>query len=221
VIFRAPGWRRAVITGVTVLIILLGVVVSQLPSWAAEGLLHPARRHVRDDPPSNCENTTFAGAGVTLRGWYCHADGDRRGTIVYLHGIADNRTSAAGIAARYLARGFDVVAYDSRSHGESDGDFCTYGYFEKQDLHRVLDVIEQREPRGIVLFGTSLGAAVALQEAAEDSRVAVVVAVETFSDLRTIARERAPFFLSASTIRTAFSLAGQRGQFRGEQCQPR
>ena len=207
---RIPAWKWVVITGVSFLIILSGFVVSQLPSWAADGLLHPARHHVKVGPPAGCDVRTFAGAGVTLRGWYCHAAGDTRGTIIYLHGIADNRTSGTGITARFLARGFDVVAYDSRGHGESDGDICTYGYFEKQDLHRVLDVIN---PRGIVLLGTSLGAAVALQEAANDSRVAAIVAAETFSDLRTIARERAPFFLSASRIRKAFLLAEQRGHF--------
>ena len=206
-----------VLAGVSILVILSGFVISQLPSWAAGGLLHPARHHVTTPPPSNCENRTFAGAGVALKGWYCHAAGASHGTIIYLHGTADNRTSAAGIAARFLARGFDVVAYDSRGHGESDGDICTYGFFEKQDLHRVLDVIN---PRGIVLLGTSLGAAVALQEAAGDSRIAAIVAAETFSDLRTIARERAPFFLSESTIRNAFSLAEQRGQFAVDNVSP-
>ena len=154
---------------------------------------------------------------MALRGWYCHANGLTRGTIVFLHGIADNRTSAAGVTARYLTRGFDVVAYDSRGHGESDGDICTYGFFEKQDLRRVLDGLN---PRGIVLLGTSLGAAVALQEAADDTRVAAIVAAETFSDLRTIARQRAPFFLSESTIRNAFSFAEQRGQFAVDSVSP-
>ena len=40
-------------------------------------------------------------------------------------------------------------------------------------------------PGPIVLMGASLGAAVALQQAAQDRRVNAVVAAETFSDLRT------------------------------------
>ena len=36
------------------------------------------------------------GMGVTLAGWRCLASGERRGTLVYLHGIAD-RLSAKGI----------------------------------------------------------------------------------------------------------------------------
>jgi pimeloyl-ACP methyl ester carboxylesterase len=48
-----------------------------------------------------------------------------------------------------------VIAYDSRRHGESGGDVCTYGYYEKEDLRRVIDALE-RGP--VVLMGTSLGA---------------------------------------------------------------
>ena len=93
--------------------------------------------------------------------------GDRRGTLIYLHGVADNRASGAGVIERFRKRGFDVVAYDSRAHGESDGDACTYGFYEKQDLRRVLDSVGVGP---IVLVGCSLGAAVALQLAADEPR---------------------------------------------------
>src|SRR4030095_9338688 len=78
----------------------------------------------------------------------------------------------------------------------------------KDDLRRVLDSLD---PGPVVLMGSSLGAAVALQEAADDRRVTVVVAAETFSDLRTIARERAPFFFTSSIITREFRLAEARG----------
>jgi len=150
------------------------------------------------------------GADVRLEGWRCPALPPRRGALVYLHGTADNRTSAVGVIQRFVPRGFDVVAYDSRAHGESEGDVCTYGFFEKKDLHAVLDTIE---PGPIVLMGTSLGGAVALQEAADDNRVSIVVSAETFSDLRTVASERAPFFFTAGTMRAAFQLAAEQGRF--------
>jgi len=102
------------------------------------------------------------------------------------------------------------VAYDSRAHGESEGEACTYGWYEKQDLRRVIDTIA---PGPIVLVGASLGAAVALQEAAIDPRVTAVVAAEGFSDLRTIATERAPFVFTGQILRRAFSLAEEEGHF--------
>jgi pimeloyl-ACP methyl ester carboxylesterase len=54
---------------------------------------------------------------------------------------------------------FDVLAYDSRAHGESGGNACTYGYYEKRDLSRAIDLIGLRP---VVALGISLGAAVAL-----------------------------------------------------------
>jgi alpha-beta hydrolase superfamily lysophospholipase len=136
---------------------------------------------------------------------------------VYLHGVADNRGSAAGVIQRFGARGFDVVAYDSRAHGESTGEACTYGFFEKQDLRHVIDTIDAGP---IVLVGTSLGAAVALQEAALDKRVTAVVAAETFSDLRTAAEERAPFFFTSAIIGRAFRLAEQQASFQVDAVSP-
>jgi pimeloyl-ACP methyl ester carboxylesterase len=187
-----------------------GAAITQLPALGAGGLLHPARRRVAGAAPKDCDEVVFAGESVALKGWRCNATGNRRGALVYLHGVADNRTSAVGVIERFRGRGFDVVAYDSRAHGESDGDVCTYGFFEKRDLSRVVDTLE---PGPIVLVGTSLGAAVAIQEAATDKRIRAVVAAETFSDLRTVAGERAPFFFTPTIVRRAFRLAEQQGHF--------
>jgi pimeloyl-ACP methyl ester carboxylesterase len=196
-------------------IVLLGAAIIfavtwQIPAMGAGALLHPARHLVYMARPAGCEDAAFSGERVQLHGWTCAATAPRRGTIVYLHGIADNRTSAAGVIARFQPRGFDVIAYDSRAHGQSDGDVCTYGFYEKQDLHRVLDALAAGP---IVLIGNSLGGAVALQEAAEDPRVTAVVAAETFSSLRAVATERAPSFFTKGEIRKAFELASKEGRF--------
>ncbi|HEX6976425.1 MAG TPA: alpha/beta fold hydrolase [Vicinamibacterales bacterium] len=193
------------------------LVASQLPALGAGGLLHPARHPLTVVRPPACADATFVGDGLTLSGWRCDAPSKPRGTIVYLHGIADNRGSARGTIERFGARGFDVIAYDSRAHGESPGEACTFGFYEKRDLHRVLDAAR---PGPIVLLGTSLGAAVALQEAAGDPRVSAVIAAETFSDLRTVASERAPFFFTRGVIDRAFLLAEREAHFRVDDVSP-
>ena len=216
---RAPRWRLVLtLVGVAVvLLVALREAASQLASAGAGGLLHPARHRVVGPPPPTCQDAIFTGEGVNLRGWQCRASATRRGTLVYLHGVADNRTSGTGIVDRFGRGGFDVVAYDSRAHGESEGDVCTYGFFEKRDLHRVLDTVG---PGPILLVGTSLGAAVALQEAAKDIRVTAVVASETFSDLRTVATERAPFFFTSGVVERALLLAEQQGRFHVDAVSP-
>jgi uncharacterized protein len=203
--------RKLALGTIVVVIAGIAVLIAQLPTLAAGGLLYPMRRHVQLETPAHCTDVTFQAVKVSLKGWRCRAAAAKRGTIVYLHGVGDNRVSATGIIERFTTRGFDVIAYDSRAHGESTGEICTYGYFEKQDLRRVLDTLRERRT---ILIGTSMGAAVALQAAGEDSRVAAVVAAEAFSDLRTISRDRAPFFLNESSIAKAFELAEQRGRFK-------
>jgi len=188
-----------------------------LPSAGANGLLHPARRPLRAQERSLGPLVTFSAGPLSLAGWRFPATGSRRGTIVYLHGVADNRAAASGIATRFTSRGFDLVAYDSRAHGDSGGTVCTYGYYERHDLLRVLDALE---PGPVVIIGSSLGAAVALQAAAVDGRISAVVAAEAFSDLATVARERAAWFFSDGTVRRAFALAEQTGHFKIDDVSP-
>ena len=202
--------KRARLT-IPVLVVLVAVgIVSLLPFIIAAVLLHPLRWPVVGPPPQGCRTVAFEGLKVQLEGWHCGAVDARRGTVVYLHGVADNRSSGTGIIRRFRDRGFDVLAYDSRAHGNSGGDFCTYGFREKQDLRRALDTVEQGP---IVLFGISLGAAVALQAAAEDPRVTAVIAAETFSDLRTVVAERAPFPIPSEVMAHAFKRVEERGGF--------
>ena len=207
-----------------VLTILLGGILTlgtlayyQLPVLGANGLLHPGKRAMDTATRSQFPTRHFAGSGVDLEGWRVSAEGRRRGAIVYLHGIADNRGSAADAVRRLSRRGFDVVAFDSRAHGSSGGAACTFGYYEKRDLQRVIDTL----PAGpVIVIGTSLGGAVALQTAAEDSRVSGVVAAESFADLRTVASERAPWFFTAGAIQRAFALAERLAQFKVDDVSP-
>jgi uncharacterized protein len=210
--------RTALVVLATAAIVTAYVAVTNvIPTAAAGALLHPMRRPVTERRPANCLDVEYRGEGVTLRGWRCDAASHRRGTLVFMHGIGDNRASVVGAIDRFVVKGFDVVAYDSRAQGESTGDACTYGYWEKRDLHYVLDAVSAGP---VLLLGTSLGGAVALQEAADDSRVIGVVAAEVFSDLRTVAQERAPRVLTQGIIRRAFSIAERRGDFRIDEVSP-
>jgi dipeptidyl aminopeptidase/acylaminoacyl peptidase len=200
-------------------VVLLALVQAAcLPaSWGAGALLHPSRRALATPRPDGAEDVSFESGGLKLKGWLFRGAGHRRGTVIYMHGSADNRASGVYIAERFLKRGFDALAYDSRAHGESEGDACTYGYYEKEDLRKALDLLASRP---IVVIGVSLGGAVALQAAAEDPRIAAVVAVATFSDIRTVATERAPFVASRADIDAAFRLAEQQASFKADDASP-
>jgi uncharacterized protein len=186
------------------------------PSWAANALLHPPRRPVTQVPTAKYEKVDLD-VGVHLAGWLFRTERPRRGLVVYLHGVGDNRASGIGVAAHFNALGFDVLAYDSRAHGDSGGGACTYGFYEKKDLSRAIDKVGGGP---VLAIGASLGAAVALQAAADDPRIALVVAVSSFSDLRTVAAERVPFFASRANIAEAFRLAEAEASFRADDVNP-
>ncbi len=205
------------IRGLTAAAALLSVACMP-PEWGANGLLHPTRRRLVATPDLPHEDVAFRSDGLLLKGWLFHANGARRGLIVHLHGVADNRSSGVGIAQRFVPKGYDVFTYDSRAHGESEGEDCTYGFYEKRDLSRALDA---RHAEEAVLFGSSLGAAVALQAAAEDPRVRGVIAQSPFSDLETVARERAPWIATSAEIAEAFAIAERKGHFRIADVSPR
>jgi pimeloyl-ACP methyl ester carboxylesterase len=191
------------------------------PEWGANAILHPHRRTDVGRPDIPHRPVVFDSGGVRLVGWLFPAASPRKGLIVYLHGIADNRRSGIGFAQRFTAQGYDVLAYDGRAHGESGGAFCTYGFHERHDVSRALDSLGVAEA---VLFGSSLGGAVALQAAAGDTRVRGVIAQSAFADLREIVEERARGFgilFRSSDVAEAIRLAERKAAFRADEVSPR
>jgi hypothetical protein len=207
-------WPPRVVLAVPLVAVLTGCMPA---SWGAGALLHPYRRHVTMARPAGAEDLEVQSEGLRLRGWRVRHAGPARGTVIYLHGSADNRTSGLFLVEPFTRRGYDVVVYDSRAHGESEGEACTYGYHEKQDLRRVIDTVGAGP---VAVIGVSLGGAVALQAAAIDPRIRTVVAVSAFSDLRTVATERAPRIASQEDIEAAFRLAEAAAHFRVDEVSP-
>jgi len=127
--------------------------------------------------------------GIPLSCWLIKAAGEPRGTVVYLHGVSECKIVGLPMARQLHDLGFNVFLYDSRRHGDSGGTYCTYGFYEKHDASAAITYLTERKDiraGKIGLFGTSMGAAVALQVASVDRRVVSVVAESGFATLRTI-----------------------------------
>lgn len=211
-------WKiTALLVAVAAPVVLAMVAACTTAQWGKNAILHSWRRSAPPQPSIPHEDVTLRGDGIDLRGWRFPAVGARRGLVVYLHGSSDDRRGGVGIARQFTPHGFDVLAYDLRAHGQSGGDACTYGVLERRDLSRILDG-ELRGP--VALIGFSLGASVALQTAAEDPRISLVVAVAPFSDLRTIVHERSPFFVTRGQAEEALRLAGLEGGFSVDEASP-
>jgi hypothetical protein len=147
-------------------------------------LLHPS------DAGLPCEEVELKTTeGIPISCWYIKSAEPARGTIIYLHGVSECKIVGLPIAGVLYSRGYNVFLYDSRRHGDSGGEYCTYGFYEKHDATTIINYLLSRNdvPAGkIGLMGSSMGAAVALQVASHDPRVAAVVAESGFATLRTI-----------------------------------
>lgn len=127
--------------------------------------------------------------GFELSGWLIKAAQQGKGTILILHGVSESKIAGLRMAKEFHVRGYNVFLYDSRYHGDSGGKFCTYGYHEKTDAQIVIDYLSNRNDMTvgkIGLFGWSMGAAIAIQVAAVDNRIAAIVAESGFATLRTV-----------------------------------
>jgi dipeptidyl aminopeptidase/acylaminoacyl peptidase len=164
-------------------------------------LLQPRRRHPQfyqklnhpikpSDLGLSSEEISFATQdGIKLNGWLIKHNENSKGTIVYLHGVGDSKIAGLPFAKFFYDNGYNIFLYDSRRHGESEGTYCTYGFYEKKDLTDAINYLESRKDLHsgkIGVFGTSMGAAVALQTAAIDKRISAVAAENSFEALRTI-----------------------------------
>lgn len=122
--------------------------------------------------------------GYELFGIYIPSPGSHK-TIVIAHGITINLYGSIKYLGMFRTLGFNVMLFDERHHGKSGGQNTTFGYYEKYDLRAVVDWALKRQGGGgtVGVHGESMGAAIALQYAAIDERVAFVIADCSFDDL--------------------------------------
>ncbi|MCH2043831.1 MAG: lysophospholipase [Saprospiraceae bacterium] len=114
-----------------------------------------------------------------------------KGTLIFLHGIRSGKAINQPLATRLNQEGYHAVLPDLRAHGESEGQYCTFGYYEKEDLKALITYLEKEEQtlENIGVWGHSLGAAIALQTMAEEPRIRYGVIESTFSDLYTVVQD--------------------------------
>ena len=113
--------------------------------------------------------------GVSLHGWYVHAP-ESRGTVLFFHGNAGNISHRLDSIAVFRELGFDVFIIDYRGYGQSEGKPSEEGtYRDAEAAWQYLVAERGKEPSGIIIFGRSIGGAVAAWLAAEHEAAALIV----------------------------------------------
>jgi dipeptidyl aminopeptidase/acylaminoacyl peptidase len=190
---------KAILLALTIILVLTVGIVFGISGYVGWNLTHPARRAIDTFPSAeglSCEDVIFKSRtdGLNLKGWLIKAPENRQ-TIIFAHGYGKNRLQSdvplLPIVRSLVTRGFNVLMFDFRNCGESEGRITSVGQYEVLDLQGAVDFVKSRPElnRKITLYGFSMGASVAIIVGAREQEVAAVIADSPFADLKSFLNE--------------------------------
>ena len=152
--------------------------------------------------------------GVTLHGWFLPVEGSRF-TVLVCHGNAGNISHRLDRAMLMHAKlKTDVFLFDYRGYGLSEGTPDEEGtYRDARAAHRYLSTARGVAPGNLIIFGESLGAAVALQLALEVPARALVLEAP-FTSISDMAGNVLPFLPVGRLLRTRYDNLAKIGGLR-------
>ena len=130
--------------------------------------------------------------GLSLAAWYVpHAEA--KGTVLFCHGNAGNIADRVESLKSFHYLGYNVLIFDYRGYGRSEGKPNEIGtYRDAEAAWQYLIETRGETPERIVLFGRSLGGAVAIDLATRHTPGALVVE-STFTSVVDVGKKHYPF----------------------------
>lgn len=131
---------------------------------------------------------------IKLHGWYVPADPPGELTLLFFHGNAGNISHRIESIWLFHNLGLNVFIIDYRGYGRSDGRPTERGtYTDAEAAWRYLTETKGVKPEDIIIFGRSLGGAVAV-ELATHHMPATLIIESTFTSGPAMARKLFPLF---------------------------
>jgi len=180
-----------ILLGIILLIVALSFVLVYVNTHPPRYPLHipPSDYHV---PYETVSFTTSD--GILLRGWVVKPERLRAKTpaIIICHGVGANKSDFTELAVSLSKRGYIVLLFDFRAHGENEGSRTSLGYHEQKDIVAALGFLKARpeiDPDNIGIYGFSMGGSAAILAAAQTNAFCAVVVDSAFTSLRDQARD--------------------------------
>jgi uncharacterized protein len=167
---------------------LMSIGVVLLISYAAlmflmyfiqERMIYFPDRKIRETPEHlglPYEEIAFeASDGVSLSGWYVPAPTER-GIILFCHGNAGNISHRLESLKIFHDLGMTVLIFDYRGYGKSEGRPSETGtYLDASAAWHYLVDVKKKSPTRIIIFGRSLGGAVAVELALRKKPAGLII----------------------------------------------
>ncbi len=166
------------------LLLAVPLLLVGLLAWFGSNYLLARRPPDEADSPDNHGLTAEAaefrsGDGVRLRGWYIPAE-DSVKTVIICSGANGSLDADVQVAPWLHEAGFNVLLFNWRAHGNSEGEVVTLGFNERYDLIAAVQFAKSKGAERVGALGFSMGATVAIATAAVYDDVNAVVADSPF-----------------------------------------
>jgi fermentation-respiration switch protein FrsA (DUF1100 family) len=182
-LWRYAFWATAATLGVSG---AATAAISMLAGLLVYTYARPRGQWGTDEPPEGlAQEISFPSAADSIRlsGWFfsaADATPEAPAPVVILcHGIWTGRRECLPLALRFQAAGYNVLTFDFRAHGLSDGRFTSVGHHETNDVLGAIEYVKNRvevDTARIGVIGFSMGAAAAVQAAARNDDIVALVA---------------------------------------------
>jgi len=167
-----------------VLIVFSGLIIISL--WGFYSSIRPPKiisSVTPRDLKMNYEDVSFRTAdGLTLRGWYIPATQRTEKTLILLHGYPADKGNILP-ALSFLHEDFNLLLFDFRYLGKSEGNYSTAGAKEVEDLLAAIQFLKSRGVREVGVWGFSMGGAVALMAIEKAPEIRAVVSESSYASL--------------------------------------
>jgi len=181
---------------------------------AGSFLITNSRFHYRERGPTDpialglsVTDVAFTSSdGIPLKGWWNPGDTSKP-AIIFIHGLNRSRLELLERAADANKRGYGVLLFDLRNHGESGRAYTTIGIFESRDVCAASNFVRHESAgRPQILWGVSMGASSGILAAKQCPGFQAIISDSSFLSFReTIAHHlnllfRLPSFPIANLI---------------------
>jgi pimeloyl-ACP methyl ester carboxylesterase len=130
-----------------------------------------------------------------LHGWWMPSNRTQSKVVLYLHGNGVNIGANVNQASRFHQLGCSVLLVDYRGYGKSDGAFPSERqiYADAEAMWQYLTEVRHIPPEQIVLYGHSMGGAIAIELALRHPEAAGLMVQSSFTSMYDMAQRTTIF----------------------------
>lgn len=200
--------------------------------WGANQLIYPPEPDPEGSPSDYglpyLEVIFPSRDGLRLHGWFIPSErsplppladddwsGDSKGTVIFCHGRFGSKDPDLKYAPFFREAGYNTFLFDFRGHGRSEGEYSSFGYYERLDLLGAIDLLQSRGISRFGVLGFSLGGVVGIATAAQSRPIVAVISDGGFAQSRRVVeagsrKKGLPTLLAALIVPLMLWIAGRR-----------